>query len=146
MEIKKLTIKDAKATLEIMEKSFSSPWSLTTIENLISCGSAACLGAFEEGVLTGYVFLEWVLDEGSLTDIAVSPEHRGRGISTLLMEALINEAQDRNLAFVTLEVRVSNTPAINLYRKFGFEDAGRRPAYYTLPIEDALLMTRNLTL
>lgn len=144
MEIKKLTGKDAVATLEIMEKSFSNPWSLATIEALISSESVACFGAFEGEVLIGYAFLEWVLDEGSLTDIAVLQNYRGAGISNLLMDALITEAQGRNLAFVTLEVRVSNAPAIGLYRKFGFADAGRRPAYYTAPTEDALLMTKNL--
>ena len=73
MEIKKLTVGDAESVLEIMEKSFSTHWSLSTIENLVSSDSAACFGAFEDGVLTGYAFLEWVLDEGSLTDIAVLP-------------------------------------------------------------------------
>ena len=61
-----------------------------------------------------------------------------------LMQMLMQKATSLNLAFVTLEVRVSNTPAVSLYRKFGFEDVGRRPAYYTLPTEDALLMTKIL--
>lgn len=143
MEIKILVPKDAPAIREIMEKSFSNPWPFATMESLISSDSAVALGAFEGDVLTGYAFLEWVLDEGSLTDIAVHPQFRGRGISLLIMESLLQEAKYRNLSFVTLEVRVSNIPAISLYRRFGFEEVGRRPAYYTNPTEDALLMTRN---
>ena len=144
MEIKKLESADACAVLEIMERSFSVPWSLGTVETLISSENASCLGAFEDGVLIGYAFLEQVLDEGSLTDIAVHPEHRRKGVSAALMQMLMQKATSLNLAFVTLEVRVSNTPAVSLYRKFGFEDVGRRPAYYTLPTEDALLMTKKL--
>lgn len=143
MEIRKLEIQDAFDTFGVMKESFSTPWSKEAIENLILSENAVCLGSFEGEVLTGYAFLECVLDEGSLTDIAVHPDYRRRGISQALMEALLKEAKGRNLAFVTLEVRASNTPAINLYRKNGFEDVGRRPSYYTAPTEDALLMTKT---
>ena len=143
MEIKKLKAVDAEATFAIMKESFSTTWSQQAIESLINSQDAVCLGSFEGDVLQGYAFLECVLDEGSLTDIAVSPDFRRRGISQALMEALLKEAEDRNLAFVTLEVRASNTPAINLYRKNGFEDVGVRPSYYTAPTEDALLMTKT---
>lgn len=143
MEIKRLESEDAKLVFEIMKKSFSTTWSPEAIDNLIESESAVCLGAFEENTLTGYAFLECVLDEGSLTDIAVHPEHRRKGISQALMEELLSEAEAKSLSFVTLEVRVSNIPAISLYRKNGFEEVGRRPSYYTAPTEDALLMTKN---
>ena len=144
MEIKRLVLSDSSAVHGIMEKSFSTTWSVASIENLISGSNAACFGAFEDDVLTGYVFLEWILDEGSLTDIAVLPEYRGRGISLLLMDALMEEAKKQELSFVTLEVRVSNTPAISLYKKYSFAEVGRRSGYYSAPKEDALLMTCNL--
>ena len=80
MEIKKLTSCDVQSVFEIMKQSFSTTWSQQAIESLINSQDAVCLGAFEGQTLTGYAFLECVLDEGSLTDIATSPEYRRRGI------------------------------------------------------------------
>ena len=143
MEIKQLTQKDSAATHEIMKKSFSTSWTRETIDALIKSGNAVCLGAFEGDVLMGYAFLEWVLDEGSLTDIAVQEDFRRKGISQKLMDSLLKSAVEKNLVFVTLEVRASNIPAISLYEKNGFMQIGKRKAYYTAPVEDALLMTKE---
>lgn len=144
MQIKKLTTEYAADVYNVLSASFSNPWSLDTITSLLNSSTAVCFGAFEEDVLAGYAALEWVLDEGSLTDIAVMPQRRQGGIGSLLMQALLEEAEKRNLEFVTLEVREHNSAAINLYTKFGFESMGRRPRYYKDPVEDALLMTKNL--
>lgn len=144
MKIKVLTTEYAQDVYLVLSSSFSNPWSADTVKSLLESDTAVCFGAFEEDTLVGYAALEWVLDEGSLTDIAVLPAKRKKGVASLLMEALVDEAQKRNLQFVTLEVRQSNTPAISLYRKFGFEEVGKRPKYYKDPSEDALLMTRNL--
>lgn len=144
MEIKILLKEDAQKAHGIMKESFVTSWSQETIEALITSENSVCLGAFEGEELTGYAFLECVFDEGSLTDIAVLPKYRRRGISQALMETLLCKAKSRKLAFVTLEVRVSNVPAISLYRKNGFVEVGKRPSYYTSPTEDALLMTKNL--
>ncbi|MBE6738356.1 MAG: ribosomal-protein-alanine N-acetyltransferase [Ruminococcaceae bacterium] len=144
MTITKLTTEYAKDVFSVLSSSFTNPWSQDTIKSLLESNSAECFGAFEEDKLVGYAALEWVLDEGSLTDIAVLPSERKKGIANLLMQALITEALERDLQFITLEVREGNTPAINLYKKFGFEPMGKRPKYYKDPVEDALLMTKNL--
>ena len=145
MELKYLTTKDLEKLLTLEETSFSKPWSRETLEELLSSDRAAVLGLFEGEELLGYSCLEWVLDEGSLTDIAVLKNYRGQGISKLLMDELTREAKERNLQFVTLEVRESNLPAIGLYKKYGFEDVGKRPRYYSDPTEDAVLMTKYMT-
>ncbi len=144
MEIKKLTTENTESVYRVLCDAFDNPWSADTVNTLLQSNQAVCFGAFEGEELVGYVALEWVFDEGSLTDIAVLKEYRGRGISKLLMDELVKAAKEQKLQFVTLEVRVGNVPAISLYRSYGFEDVGKRPAYYKNPTEDALLMTKNL--
>ena len=89
----------------------------------------------------GYANFLHVLDEGDIGNVAVAPEHRRQGIADALLDALCARAAALNLAFLTLEVRASNAPAIALYRKHGFQTVGQRRNYYQKPDEDALLMT-----
>ncbi len=90
--------------------------------------------------LVGYGGVWINLDEGHITTIAVDPHCRGRSIGELLLNALIDQAIELGAANLTLEVRVSNVVAQSLYRKYGFEVAGRRKRYYTDDGEDALIM------
>ncbi len=144
LEIKVLGAEHLEDVLKIEEECFSKPWSENSVKELLLSEKAELLGAFDGGRLIGYSCLEWVLDEGSLTNIAVSDEYRKMGVGSQLMAALMKSAEEKELAFVTLEVRVSNLPAVNLYRKFGFLDVGTRRNYYDAPREDALLMTRYI--
>ena len=144
MTIVKLNTDNIKDICAVEESCFASPWSEATVEALVNSQNACVFGCFEDNVLAGYIALEWVLDEGSLTNLAVSPKYRRRGIAEKLIDALIAKAKELSLAFVTLEVRVTNTPASNLYRKTGFEEIGVRKGYYSNPREDALLMTKYL--
>ncbi|MGN0452996.1 MAG: ribosomal protein S18-alanine N-acetyltransferase [Ruminococcus sp.] len=141
--VRKLDEQDAEKVHSLEEECFSKPWSEDSLLNLIKGENSALFGAFYEDRLVGFAVLEWVLDEGSLTNIAVDSDFRRQGIGEKLMEALINEAEEKKLAFITLEVRATNTPAIALYKKFGFEEVGRRKNYYSSPTEDALLMTKQ---
>jgi ribosomal-protein-alanine N-acetyltransferase len=98
----------------------------------------------EEGSLLGYAWYEFVLDEGSVGDVAVAPEARRRGIGRALTEAMLADAGERGLATLTLEVRQSNASARALYESCGFREVGRRKNYYEKPREDALLLTASL--
>ncbi len=144
MEIGKLSKEHTLQVHRVISDAFLNPWSVETVSSLLQSDKAVCFGAFEEQELVGYAVLEWVLDEGSLTDIAVLKTHRGQGIGKLLMKELLKAAKEQELQFVTLEVRQSNTPAINLYTSYGFEHVGKRPRYYSDPTEDAVLMTKYL--
>ena len=84
-----------------------------------------------------------LLDEGYITNVAVFPEQRRRGIAGQLLQVFLNFAEANHLAFLTLEVRPSNAAAIALYQGFGFQEAGRRKNYYQQPREDAIIMTRE---
>ena len=75
-------------------------------------------------------------------NLCVHPDFRRRGIARQLMDALLKGAENAQLAFVTLEVRESNVPAISLYKSLSFEEVGLRKNYYQNPTEHALLLTR----
>ena len=104
-------------------------------------GKGIFLVAERDGQAVGYVGCQTVLDEGYITNVAVSPDARRQGIARTLIEKLTAEARAAGLAFVTLEVRVSNAPAIALYEGAGFGRVGVRKNFYTAPTEDAVLMT-----
>ncbi len=100
--------------------------------------------AKQAGELLGYAGLEYVLDEGYLTDVAVFPAVRRRGVGRSLLLELERRGRELGLSFLTLEVREGNAAAIALYRSLGYKEAGHRRNFYTDPREDALLMTKYL--
>ena len=127
--------------IEAIEKlCFDPPWTVEQLRSQMS-GHHIFLAAVENGTVLGYVGLEHVLDEGYISNIAVAPEARRRGIADMLLDELGSRARGLGLSFVTLEVRDSNHPARALYEKHGFSVVGRRKNYYTRPKEDAVLMT-----
>ena len=129
----------AIAALE--RQCFSDPWSVEMLRSELPDDSHEFLLAVEGEELLGYVGLMTVLDEGYLSNVAVSPAYRRQGIAEALLTALLARARARKLSFVTLEVRAGNTPAQALYRKLGFQEVGVRRGYYEHPKEDAVLMT-----
>ena len=93
----------------------------------------------------GYAGLLVAADEGYITNVAVDPSRRRQGVAAQLLQVFDNFARGNQLAFLTLEVRPSNTAAIALYLGFGFREVGRRRNYYDLPKEDALILTKYYT-
>ena len=130
--------------LERLERiCFSRPWSKRMLGEELENQCAAFLVAEDEnGTVLGYAGLLVMLDEGYITNVAVFPEYRRLGVAAKIIEVYMNFAAANGLAFLTLEVRPSNEAAIALYRRFGFEEVGRRKNYYDLPKEDALILTR----
>ena len=121
---------------------FSTPWSEAMLTEVLFDAQASFIVAeSEDGGVLGYAGLQVVLDEGYIDNIAVDPNARRHGVADGLLDVFCRFGE-ANLAFLTLEVRESNAPAIALYRKHGFEEAGRRKGYYTKPTEDAVIMTR----
>lgn len=92
-------------------------------------------------VVLGYGGFWMMVDEAHISTLAVRQDVRGRGMGELLLSALLEEARRLGATAATLEVRVSNIVAQSLYRKYGFEEVGRRKAYYQDNGEDALIMT-----
>ena len=140
--IRKFIPSDEKGIALLERECFSSPWSENAILESASADTSFFVYTENEKIL-GYAGLQIVLDEGYVTNIAVTKEARGRGIGKALVETLVAFAKDKSLAFISLEVRQSNVPAIALYKKFGFEDKGKRKAFYQSPTEDAIIMTKE---
>lgn len=128
---------------QLERENFSIPWSETQLEDALYNDAASFIVAEdEEGNVIGYAGLNVVLDEGYINNIVVEEAARRHGVASALLEVYCRFAAV-NLAFLTLEVRKSNAPAIALYEKHGFEQVGLRPGFYSRPREDALIMTRT---
>lgn len=132
---------DLAAIAALERACFSDPWPEDVLARRIGDFLLARGG---DGGVIGFLCLSHVLDEGSIDNIAVSPTHRRQGAADALMTAALGRARELALAFITLEVRASNAPAIALYEKHGYARVGLRPNYYEKPREDAVLMTRFL--
>lgn len=122
---------------------FSRPWTEAMLEEELYNDAASFIVAEgEDGAVLGYAGVHVILDEGYIDNVAVDPAWRRQGIADALIGAFVRFGE-ANLAFLTLEVRASNAPAIALYEKHGFYEVGRRKNYYDDPKEDAVLMTRE---
>lgn len=134
------------AAAELERLCFSSPWSASSLELLtnegIGVGYLLSLPSEPQAVAYGGMLI--TVDEGQITNIAVHPDHRRKGYGTAITRALLRHAKDAKLESVSLEVRASNIPAIELYKQLGFREAGRRKGFYTKPTEDALIMVCKL--
>lgn len=120
---------------------FSVPWTEAQLRAQLPDDRHVFLVAERGDEVLGYVGLMHVLDEGYISNVAVSPDCRRQGIGAALIAELTRRAGRLELAFLTLEARASNAPAIRLYEKMGFRQVGRRKRYYQRPEEDAVLMT-----
>ena len=141
MELVKLTEAHIPQMVELEKLCFSMPWTADMIRSELNNPSCLYLAAVDGDTLVGYIGVQTVLDEGYINNVAVRPKYRRRGIAAALISLLAEQAQAIGLAFMTLEVRESNAPAIALYEKLGFTTVGRRKNYYEKPREDAILMT-----
>lgn len=129
--------------IENIEKAcFSKPWSKSSVIESFLHGTKFFIYKEQEKTV-GYMGLSCVLDEGYVTNVAVLPEYRRKGIASKLLEFCLKYATEKQLSFISLEVRKSNASAIKLYEKFGFIVEGERKNFYEAPVENALIMTRR---
>ena len=131
----------AVAALE--EMCFSDPWSIKSIKSELTNPLSCWIVAVNDGMLLGYVGSQSVLGWADMMNLAVHPDYRRQGVAEMLVETLIEHLMKNDVTCLTLEVRVSNSPAIALYQKLGFGEVGRRPHYYHNPREDALILRKE---
>jgi ribosomal-protein-alanine N-acetyltransferase len=136
--IRRLAYSDLPAVISIERRSFPAPWSLAMFVLELSKPSGICLAAIEGDELLGYLVCSRYERVWHLMNVAVAPERRRVGVARGLVSRLVEEGGGR-LPF-TLEVRVSNRPAIAMYERLGFRSAGVRSRYYQDNGEDALIM------
>ena len=129
----------AVAALE--EANFTTAWPESAIRGELTNKLALWLVAVEDGKVLGYVGSQTVLEEADMMNIAVDETCRRRGIARALVEELVRQLPAYCL---TLEVRVSNAPAIALYHSLGFVQVGLRKNYYRNPREDALILRKEI--
>jgi ribosomal-protein-alanine N-acetyltransferase len=130
-----------RAVHNIDVQVYPTPWSYALLRQEMSLRGTRCHLVAEVGSsVVGHAGIMYVVDEGHVTTVAVDPAWQGRQLGVRLMLALTRHALARPVRALTLEVRVSNARAIDLYRRFGYAPAGVRPNYYTDVPEDALIM------
>ncbi len=143
MNIVPMAERHIRPIAEIEKLCFSDPWSENSIATELNNRLSFWLVAEVDGVVAGYVGSQSVLGESDVMNVAVTPDFRKQGIGEALMRGLMKELKARGNRCLTLEVRVSNEPAIKLYEKLGFLQVGRRPNYYRNPKEDALILRKE---
>ena len=145
VELRRLELRDLNAIEEIERSSYPTPWSRSMFAGEIAKPSSLCVGAFdvETGRLAGYMIISRYVDAWHVMNVAVAPERRRQGIASLLLNRLFELTSGRSRRGYTLEVRVSNAGAIQLYERLGFVAQGVRRGYYTDNREDALIMWRD---
>lgn len=134
------TTDDISAISNIEKSSFSTPWSENAIRESMDAGTTFYVARINDTV-AGYMGISKIAGEGYVTNIAVLPEYRRLGIGKKILQYAIDNSKDE-LEFISLEVRSSNTAAISLYEKLGFESVGIRKRFYINPTEDAIIMTK----
>ncbi len=135
--------RDIDQILAIENSSFAIPWSREAMESELRNSAARYQVLEENGRVLAYAGAWVVIDEGHVTNVAVHPNARGRGLGKAVLRALIQELLALDVCYMTLEVRVSNLPAISLYKRLGFKKAGLRKGYYEDNREDAYIMVTD---
>ena len=144
VRFRKMTVADIEQVYEIETLSFTLPWTKDAFfHEMIGNEHAYYVVAETDEGIVGYCGMWLVMDEAHVTNIAIHPDQRGKKMGEGLMQAAIDAAKANGAVLMTLEARVSNTVAQNLYRKLGFKNGGIRKRYYTDNYEDAIVMWVN---
>ena len=130
--------------MEIERGSFANPWSEADFRYLLADREALCLGILHCGELIGYALGYFAGRDFHLANLAVDPAWRNQGWGGQLLGRILRLAAEQGARRCALEVRAANRAARVLYRKAGFQTVGRRAAYYSDPLDDAVLMERNI--
>ena len=131
------------AVAGLERENFSLPWSENVLTSELSNPLSLWLVALDEDKVVGYVGAQIVPDEADMMNLAVDENYRRNGIGKALVKQLLKRLQERAVRSLTLEVRVSNLPAVSLYEGLGFKTVGRRPNYYQKPKEDAFILRKE---
>ncbi|ALQ66097.1 ribosomal protein S18-alanine N-acetyltransferase [Bacillus thuringiensis] len=145
MIFRKMELDDIAQIVAIEEASFSTPWTADAFHRELMMNEHAHYVVLEkDGRVIGYCGLWIIIDESHITNIAILPEYRGQKLGDALLKEVISEAKALGVKTMTLEVRVSNEIAKQLYRKYGFQNGGIRKRYYADNQEDGLVMWVNI--
>ncbi|MEG2117213.1 MAG: ribosomal protein S18-alanine N-acetyltransferase [Clostridia bacterium] len=142
MEIVEWTFDDAEEISNLELKIFKDPWSLYAVADGISAPAFRGYSVKEQGKIIAYYSFYAIPPEAHIANVAVVAENRGKGLADMMMQDLFERAKPLGIDEFTLEVRPSNTKALNLYEKYGFKQEGLRKRYYG-DGEDAIIMWKR---
>lgn len=137
---RKIKEADLDRLCEMEERSFSMPWKREDFEDLLLHEESQYVVLLLDDFVIGAAGFTFNGYEGYINNVVIDEEYRGKGYSKLLMEGLLNLGRKAGIDEFTLEVRVSNTPAVKLYESLGFVSEGVRKNFYERPTEDAYVM------
>jgi [ribosomal protein S18]-alanine N-acetyltransferase len=142
--IRRATPADLNNLVMLENACFAIPWSQESLQRDLEDNPLAryLVAELPDGTLAGYAACWFVVDEGHVTNVAVSPSWRGQGLGRRLLDELIQLAEIEKIQLMTLEVRVGNHAARSLYQAGGFQDVGLRRGYYADNNEDAIIMLK----
>ena len=142
IDIKPMNKGDIEIVSQIEKNNFSEPWSYDSFVTQTEKDYAVNFTSHFAGMPIGYICCDNILGEVNINTVAVDDNFRNHSIGTKLINKVVEWCKKNNAELLTLEVRESNTPAICLYKKCGFEIIGKRKNFYSKPVEDALIMTK----
>lgn len=134
-----MTEADVEAVSLIEEECFSMPWKPDDFREMIERDSMTYVVAEIDDEIIGGAGLRCIVGDGEITNVAIKKAYRGNGYSKPMLSEILSIGRKMGCTAFTLEVRVSNEPAIRLYKSLGFEEAGIRPGFYDHPKEDAMI-------
>lgn len=138
--LKEMDFSDLEGVYEVSSLSLKETWSLNSIEKELNNKLATYIVCLEDSKVLGFAGSWLIASEGQITNVAVHPNSRGKGIGKYLMEKLIFVLKNKGCTDITLEVRKSNIIAQNLYKSLGFKQEGIRKNFYEDNKEDAIIM------
>ncbi len=146
LKLERLTVEFLPAVLDLDQQCFNGLWTLEGYKRELDSPNSDLVILVDDNASPSVVGLGclWaILDEAHITIVAVHPSYQGQGLGQTILFSLLQLAYQRGLERATLEVRISNQSAINLYQKFDFREAGRRKRYYPDTGEDASILWRG---
>lgn len=144
MTIRSMLPADVPQIAALERLCFSDPWSEGSVAGELENELSLWLVAEEDGTVRGYIGSQSVPPDCDILNLAVAPDARRQGLGQRLLQALLDALHRRGIERVFLEVRPTNVPARALYAALGFEEIGRRKEYYVNPVEDALILRKEL--
>lgn len=141
MEIKEMKISDLDSIAENLYKDFDDFWNYNTFKSEFKNKNAKYIVAKQNNEIVGFAGIWTIVDVAHIANIVVKKDMRNNGIGSNLLQELVKMSRELNMKELTLEVNEHNTAAINLYRKFGFEQVGLRKKYYG-GTDSAIIMTK----
>jgi len=140
--IRRMTVEDVPAVAQLDQLAFTLPWTERSFHFEVTSNPASrCWVAEQAGRIVGVVVAWLLVDEVHIATIATHPDVRRQGIARALLAHVLKLGAEEGAVSSFLEVRAGNLVAQAMYRKFGYEETGRRPRYYKDNGEDAILMT-----